>query len=75
VPHAHALLILATAILLAGTGIVMLALAWRRGYRGERSAMVVGRITPGQRAVSLVGVPAVGLTAIFGIALAASVLR
>jgi len=75
-PHAaHALLVLATAILLAGAGIVVLALAWRRRYRGERSAMVVGTLTARQQLVTLLGVPVGGLTGILAITVIAAALR
>ena len=71
----HAVLILATATLLAGAGIVVLALGWRRWYRGERSDMVLGEITPRQATLSLVAIPLAGLSVCLVLALGAAALR
>lgn len=71
----HAVLILATATLLAGAGIVVLALGWRRWYRGERSDMVLGEITSRQATLSLVAIPVVGLSVCLLIAVGAAALR
>jgi hypothetical protein len=72
---AHALLMLATAVFVAFGGIVILALGWRRAWRGERSGVVLGELTPRQTVLSLVGVPAVGLSGILAILMASAALR
>jgi hypothetical protein len=71
----HAILILGTAILLAGGGIVVLALGWRRRYRGEPSGMVIGTLTARQQVLSLVGIPAAGLAGLLAIVIGAAAMR
>jgi hypothetical protein len=72
---AHALVVATTAILLIGSGIVVLALGWRRAFRGESSGLVIDTLSPRERVLSLVAVPVVGTAGLLGVALVAAALR
>jgi hypothetical protein len=72
---AHAILMLTTAIFVTFGGLVVLALGWRRAYRGERSGLVLGDVSPRQTILSFVGVPAIGLSTLLAIAVVAAALR
>lgn len=71
----HAVLMLATAIFVLFGGVVVLALGWRRAWRGERTGLVLGGLTGRQTVVSYLGAPAVGLAGILLVTLVAAALR
>jgi hypothetical protein len=75
VHDAHALLVLATATFLVATGVVILALGWRRAYRHESSGLLIGTLTQRQTVVSYLAVPAFGLAALVVVVVGAAVLR
>jgi hypothetical protein len=52
---------MSAAILLAGGGLVTLALAWRRRYRGERSGVLLTGRSTTQTIASVAVVPIVGI--------------
>ena len=59
--HTNTLRVMAAAILLAGGGVVALALAWRRRYRGESSGVVLSGRSTTQTLASIAVVPVVGI--------------
>jgi uncharacterized membrane protein HdeD (DUF308 family) len=71
----HELLVLSTAILLIGSGIAVLALGWRRAFRGESSGMVIGTLSARASVMSLVAVPVVGALGLLVVAAVAAALR
>jgi hypothetical protein len=71
----HALLVLSTAILLIGSGIAVLALGWRRAFRGQSSGMVIGTLSPRASVLSVVAVPVVGALGLLVVAAVAAALR
>jgi hypothetical protein len=66
VSHAHTLLVLSAAILLAGGGVITLALAWRRRYRGEPSGVVLSAAPTGRTIAAIAVVPIVGSLGVLG---------
>jgi hypothetical protein len=71
----HAPLVLSTAILLIGSGIAILALGWRRAFRGQSSGMVIGTLSTRERVLSVVAVPVIGALGLLVVAVVAAALR
>ena len=56
-------------------GLIVLALAWRRAYRGGGSGVVLGGLTRGRTIVSVAFVPTAGLLGLVSLAIVAPLIR
>ena len=73
--HAHSLLVVTSAILLTGIGVICLALAWRRRYRGELSGVAIAARDRSRTLQSIAVVPVAGSLVVTLALLAAGVVE
>jgi hypothetical protein len=71
----HALLELPAAASLIAGGMIVLALAWRRGFRGESSGVVISPAPLRQTVASIAVIPVAGLIASAVVVLGAAIIN